>query len=320
MIKTVNTFKSADKETDIVYYVYTPEREIMPKAIVQISHGICEYVERYEELAEFLTANGVVVCGNDHLGHGKTAADPSKLGYFGNSDGDKNLVHDIHTLYGIMRQKYRRLPYIMLGHSMGSFIVRSYMTASNYGNEIDGVILCGTSGTNQPVGYGIMLASVISVFKGKMYRSKTLRKLAFKNYNQRFANENDEFSWLSKDTDIRTKYTADDHCNFTITAYGYRDLFRLLQEVSADEWAADIPLSLPVMFISGTEDPVGNYGEGVKLVYDKLDDAELNDVTLKLYENDRHEILNETDRSVVFEDILGFVNRVYEGVLEVNKL
>jgi len=320
MIKTVNTYKSADKETDIVYYVYTPEREVMPRAVLQISHGMCEYIERYEELAEYLTSNGVVVCGNDHLGHGKTAADTEKLGYFGDSDGDKNLVRDIHTLYEIMRQKYRRLPYIMLGHSMGSFIVRSYMTAANYGNEIDGVIICGTSGMDQPLRYGIIMASVISAFKGKMYRSKTLRKVALKNYNQRFADENDEFSWLSKDPDIRTKYTADDHCNFIFTAYGYRDMFRLLQEISKDEWAADIPLSLPVMLISGTDDPVGNYGDGVKAVYNKLDDAEVNDLTLKLYENDRHEILNETDKSLVFDDILGFVNRIYEGVLEVNKL
>jgi Lysophospholipase len=320
MIKTTGTFKSSDKITDVVYYVYTPEREINPKAILQISHGMCEYIERYEELAEFLTANGVVVCGNDHLGHGKTAADIDNLGYFGDSDGDTYLIRDVHSLYEIMRQKYRRLPYIMLGHSMGSFIVRSYMTNTNYGNEIDGVILSGTSGADVPYKYGKLIASVISILKGKKYRSKTLRKLIFKNYNHRFADESEEFSWITKDKDIRNKYTNDDHCNFIFTTYGYRDMFKLLETVSKDDWAGDIPLSLPVLFMSGTDDPVGNYGDGVKSIYEKLVDVELNDIALKLYDSDRHEILNETDRLTVFNDILGFVNHVYEGIVEVNKL
>lgn len=320
MIKTIGTFKSSNKINDIAYYVYTPEREITPKAILQIAHGMCEYIERYEDFAEFLTSNGIVVCGHDHLGHGKTASTLDDLGYFGERDGDKHLVQDLHIMYEIMRQKYRRLPYILLGHSMGSFITRLYMTSSNYGNEIDGVILCGTSGTDMPVRAGLILASLISAFKGKMYRSKILRNLTFKNYNQRFANEKDEFSWLTKDGDIRTKYTNDDHCNFMFTTYGYRDLFKILQKISKDDWATDIPLSLPVMFISGEEDPVGNYSEGVKAVYNRLLDVELNDVTMKLYKNDRHEILNETDKQVVYNDILEFINHVYEGVVELNKI
>ena len=320
MIKTTGTFKSSDKITDVMYCVYMPEREINPKAILQISHGMCEYIERYEKLAEFLTANGVVVCGNDHLGHGKTASDTEKLGYFGERDGDIYLTRDLHILYEIMRQKYRRLPYILLGHSMGSFIVRSYMTSSNYGNEIDGVILCGTSGIDIPYKYGNIIAEVISILKGKMYRSKTLRSLVFKNYNQRFADEKDEFSWLTKDKEIRDKYINDDHCNFIFTAYGYRDLFKLLAAISKDDWAADIPLSLPVLFLSGSDDPVGNYGEGVKSVYEKLVDVELNDAAMKLYDGDRHELVNETDKSVIFGDILEFVNHVYEGIIEVNKL
>ena len=320
MIKTTGTFKSSDKITDSAYYIYTPEREITPKAILQISHGMCEYIERYEELAEFLTANGIVVCGNDHLGHGKTVSDTENLGYFGERDGDIHLVQDIHILHDILRQKYRRLPYILLGHSMGSFIVRSYMTAANYGNEIDGVILSGTGGTDTAYKYGGFIASAISLFKGKMYRSKTLRSLVFKNYNQRFADEKDEFSWLTKDKEIRDKYTGDDHCNFIFTAYGYRDLFKLLGTISKDDWAADIPLSLPVLLISGSDDPVGNYGEGVKAVYEKLVDIELNDVSMKLYDGDRHELVNETDKSVIFGDILEFVNHVYEGIVEINKL
>lgn len=320
MIKTTGTFKSSNKINDIAYFVYTPEREINPKAILQISHGMCEYIERYEEFAEFLTSNGIVVCGNDHLGHGKTAVSNDELGYFGKNNGDKHLMSDLHLLHEILRQKYRRLPYVLFGHSMGSFVVRSYMTAENYGKEIDGVVLCGTSGVDLPIKSGLLLANVISTMKGKKYRSKTLRHLMFKNYNNQFTDENHEFSWLTKDCEIRNKYINDEHCNFMFTANGYRDMFKLMKNISTENWVKDIPLSLPIFIISGADDPVGDYGKGVQTIYDMFVESEVNDITLKLYTDNRHEILNEINRQEVFQDILEFIERVYDGYIEANKI
>ncbi len=308
-IKTEGTFLSADQKTEVHYYRYLPEGN--PIAILQISHGMCEHIGRYEMegFVSALTAQGIVVCGNDHLGHGLTAPAVSELGFF---EDYRDLVEDLHTLNGIMRKTYPRLPYILFGHSMGSFVARAYMVTYS---SLDGVILCGTSAGNQPLGLAKALASMIRALRGDHHQSKLLRELSFAGYNKAFAAEKDEHSWLCAIPAVRERYRVDTRSDFTFTATGYRELFKLLAFVSSDTWATEVPLSLPVFLIAGDADPVGENGEGVKEVYTRLEDHEMNELKMKLYSGGRHEIHNDTCREEVMNDIVAWIREVAEGVV-----
>jgi alpha-beta hydrolase superfamily lysophospholipase len=308
--KTTGTYPSSDKEHQISYNIYTPD--IPPVAVLQISHGMCEHIERYEEFAEYLTGHGIVVCGNDHLGHG--SAVPEDRGFFGSSGGAGHLVDDIEELRVIMRRRYRSLPYILLGHSMGSFIVRAYIV--KYKDTIDGVILSGTSGGDPRLKFGLFLTNILIKLRGERYRSRFVKRLQTANNNMRFKDENDSASWLTKDKEKRRIYNDDERCNFIFTLRGYNDLFRLLADVTSDQWALSVPKGLPVFIISGADDPIGDYGKGVQEVCDRLQDAEIYDLTMKLYPDCRHEILNETERGKVFGDIYDWIMKVREGVIE----
>lgn len=312
--KTTGTYLSSDKEHNIAYYVWTPE--IPPVAVLQISHGMCEFMERYEEFAFYLTERGIVVCGSDHLGHGNSASAEDR-GFFGRTGGDGHLVDDIEGLRLIMRRRYRSLPYILLGHSMGSFIARVYMV--KYSDALDGVILSGTSGGDVPIKFGLFISGLLIKLRGERYRSKWLKNLTSKDNNKRFKSEKNTVSWLSKDENIRGKYLADERCSFIFTVRGYNVMFKLLRDISAEDWAPSVPKGLPVFIISGADDPVGNYGTGVQLVCDRLQDAEIYDLSMKLYPGCRHEILNEIERETVYSDICDWIMKVREGVLECRK-
>lgn len=308
--KTTGTYQSVDKEHLLAYYVWTPES---PVAVLQICHGMCEFMERYEEFAVHLAERGIVVCGSDHLGHGSSASAEDR-GFFGSSNGDVHLVDDVEGLRLIMRRRYRSLPYILLGHSMGSFIARAYIV--KYKDALDGVILSGTSGGDVPIKFGLFISDFLIKLRGERYRSKWLKNMTSKDHNKRFQSENNKVSWLSKDENIRSRYLADERCSFIFTVRGYNDMFRLLRDISAEDWAPSVPKGLPVFIISGTDDPVGNYGAGVQLVCDRLQDAEIYELSLKLYPGFRHEILNETERETVYSDIVDWIMKVREGVLE----
>ena len=309
MNKTKNTFKSSNKTNDIAYYVYTPDMPV--RAVVQISHGMVEHIERYEDFASFLCEKGIAVCGNDHVGHGASSAS-GDWGFFGDG-GIATLVSDIDILNGIMKKKYPSVPYILLGHSMGSFIARKYITV--YGEHIDGVIISGTSGGNVPLGAGIFLTSLIGALRGKRYRSTMVEKIAMGSYNKRFPNEG-KYAWLTRDEKIREAYAADPRCTFSFTVGAYNEMFKLLREISSSDWAQKVPKGLPVFLASGRDDPVGDYGKGFEIVRDFLRDAELCTLKCKLYDNCRHEILNETNRDEVYADFLEFIDEVYESVIE----
>lgn len=309
MNKAMGTFLSSDKKTNIAYYVYTPDTPV--RAVVQISHGMIEHIERYEEFAEFLCENGIAVCGNDHIGHGASSSEED-WGYFGDG-GIYALVDDLDILNGIMKNKYRSAPYILLGHSMGSFVARKYITV--YGDHIDGVILSGTSGGNVPLGIGIAITALIGAMRGKRYHSPLVVKLAMKGYNSHFSKDEGEHAWLTRDPEIREKYASDPRCTFTFSVGAYNDLFKLLKDISSPGWAAGVPKSLPVFIASGSDDPVGDYGNGFKMVCDALESAEISKLKTRIYDNCRHEILNETNRQEVYGDFLGFINDVAEGVI-----
>lgn len=306
--KITGNFTSSDGVSTVPYYLYVPKGN--PFAVLQISHGMCEYIERYEKegFVSALTDAGIVVCGNDHLGHGPTVPD-EKLGFF--TDYER-LTEDLHILNGIVKKRYPSLPYILFGHSMGSFVARDYVTKFD---DIDGAVFSGTTAGDQPLGAAKMLAGLICKIKGETHRSKLLDKLAFGSYNKGFEDENDKVSWLSRDASVRQHYNNDKYCGFMFTSIAMRELFKLLISISSGEWVEKVPISLPVFIVSGDKDPLADGGEGIKTLYEALDDHEMNELKMKLYPDGRHEIYNDLCREEALKDLTEWVKEVSDGVV-----
>lgn len=271
-----------------------------PKAVIQIAHGVCEHIERYDDFARFLVGCGYVVVGNDHLGHGKSVNTLDELGYFADEDGDVRMVDDMHILYQIMKKRYPDLPYFLFGHSMGSLLARQYCAV--FGYELSGAIFCGTGNI---IGAAVLLKTPMDKLVEKLGAGSDkidLFALNSKAYNQAFRDENDDLAWLSRNVANREAYRADPYCGFQLKVGGFRDLATLMLKVSHPDWAFKIPVDLPILVISGAKDPVGGNGKGVLKVVDALEAAG-NEPTVILYPGDRHEILNEDDREIVYSDV-----------------
>ncbi len=298
------TFLSADGSTTIYGSVWEPEA--LPfRGIVQICHGMTEYVDRYQWLADQFCAKGFVVCGDDHLGHGRTATAETKLGYFGERNGDRYLIEDEDRMRKQVSACYPDLPYFLLGHSMGSFITRNYV--AQYGEGLAGYVCCGTSGPNPAVNMGLLLANLFVAAGGGRRKAKFLDRLAFGSYNKRIPNAVVGFEWLSRDEDTYLAYAADPKAGFLFTNAGFRDLFRLLKHASGRQWSKRLPPNLPILFCAGAEDPVGQYGKGVRKVYELVKSSGSTDVELCLYPGARHELQNELNREEFAEDVLNWM-------------
>ena len=281
---------------------WTPTQ--MPKAVVQIVHGIAEYAERYDAFARFLNAHGIAVVAEDHMGHGKSVGNDLPLGYF--YGGWLAAVADSYSLMKKTMTEYPGIPYILFGHSMGSFIARNYIC--RYGTGIDAAVIMGTG--MQPgavLRAALILAGVQKLFYGSRHVSKLIDKMAFGGYGSKIANPRTPWDWLSRDEERVDRYIADPMCGFTFTVNGFGALFTLVSRLHSQENLKAVPKDLPVFMVSGDADPVGDYGKGVRRAYDSLVAAGLKDISLKLYEGARHELLNETNRAEVMEDILKWV-------------
>ena len=311
--KLIGTFESSDGIDNCAYYIYLPTSIINGgyKGIIQISHGMCEYIERYEHFADFLTSHGYIVCGNDHLGHGNSVKSNDDLGYFAKKDGWSHLVNDLHRMTMIMKKKYPALPYILIGHSMGSFIARLYLT--RFPNELTCAVIMGTGDDKSLSDIGVRATRSVVSIKGERFRSDKLNTLIFGVYNDKIKDRQTIFDWLTHDREVIKKYIEDEKSNFVFTASGFVDLTTLLRKVSSQRWAEKVPKKLPVIFMAGTADPVGGYGKGVRNVYAKLIDEGCN-VDIKLYPGARHELVNETMKEIVFDDILNWINRKVGGM------
>lgn len=274
------------------------------KAVVQISHGMAEHAARYLQFAEYLCENGFAVVLHDHIGHGESAASPEQLGYFG-EHGEQSFVEDMKTVTDWAKKEYPALPLVLLGHGMGSLIARNY--TAQYGNLLAGAVYSGTSGSNPALGFGLLLCNVLIKCKGEKYRSKLLDKIAFGAYNKK-TEKRTPCDWASRDKQEVDKFIADPFCGYMYTVSGMKALFLTVREISKDSWYAALPQNLPVLLISGTMDPIGNYGKGVQEVYRHLKETGHRNVQIKLYDGARHEILNETNRKEVYADILDFFN------------
>ena len=306
-------FDSADGQNQIAGYLYT-HPEVKPHLVLQISHGMCEHIERYEDFAGFLAKNGIAVCGNDHLGHGSSVKTEEDFGFFTKKGGYEFVLQDLKTMNGIIHNHFPGLPVVLLGHSMGSFYARQY--AVQWPESIDGLIISGTGGPNPATAIGKNMAALISKTQGERHRSSMLYNLAFGTYLKKIENPRTPYDWISRDTDIVDIYAADPRCTFRFTANGYHELLSILQKVSSPDWAVGIRKDMPVLMISGDADPVGGYGKGVETVRDWLKGAGVKNLTFKLYPGARHEVLNETNREEVYNDVLAFLNQWWKASVQ----
>ncbi|MGN6751481.1 MAG: alpha/beta hydrolase [Intrasporangium sp.] len=278
-----------------------------PKAVVQIAHGMAEHSERYARFAEQLTACGYAVYAQDHRGHGSTAGTPEDEGYFADSGGFSTVVDDLHLVTIRAKAEQPGLPCFLLGHSMGSFLARSY--AARFGDELDGLILSGTGGDPGLLGkVGQLLATVEGRVRGRRHKSALLNTLTFGQYNKPFRPARTEFDWLSRDEAEVDKYIADTRCGNVFTSGFYADLLGGIAEISSDATVSRVPKDLPIHLVSGSMDPVGDRTKGVQEVASQYRRLGVADVTTKFWPDARHEVLNETNRDEVSAELIAWLD------------
>ncbi len=300
-------FLSADHKTQLHACKWIPVLDEI-KGVLQITHGMQEYIMRYEGFADYLNQHGWVVVGHDHLGHGASAADDTHLGYFCKENPSATLVQDMHRLRKQMQKEYPDVPYMMLGHSMGSYLLRKYL--AKYADGLQGAIIVGTGYVNPIVTLaGLSLVKILTLRYGEYHRSLIAEKLMFgkPSHGLDFTGTVYERSWLSKDVESVQKYYADPWCTYKFTLNGYKGLMDTVFFDCQDKNVKRIRKDLPILIASGDTDPIGNYGKGVRKVYQMMQKAGILDVSMKLYENDRHELLNEIDKEQVYKDFLDWM-------------
>ncbi len=298
------TFPSALGATMIHAKQWVPPAGVAVKGIFQITHGMAEYIERYDHFARFLAHEGFVVCGQDNIGHGGSVESPDEWGCMPAQTGKKTLIENVHTLRTIMiENRGDRLPYFMYGHSMGSFIVRSYLT--QYGQGLAGAVLSGTA--YQPAAVakaGLLMAKALVKIKGEAYRSSVLYNMAEGAYSKAIKNARTRCDWLSTDPLLVDAYVNDPACGFRFSAGAYVVLMGLLADLAKTKRLKRIPSTLPIFLIAGFDDPVGDRGRGVTQVFKEYKDAGLKKVDMRLYLGMRHEVHNEVDKEKVYNDVL----------------
>ncbi|MGI6529002.1 MAG: alpha/beta fold hydrolase [Clostridia bacterium] len=279
-------------------YIFTPVNNI--KGVVHVIHGMAEHFDRYREFASFLNDHGYVVCGTDLPGHGRSVGE--KKGYF---KSHEDVVKAVLELNKSIREMYNGMRIICFGHSMGSFFAE--YIASKHKGEFDAYVFSGTQGVNGIIPLAKFIAGIEVLFRGEKHESKLLSRLSFGMYNKAFKPTRTDFDWLTRDHERVVDYVKDDLCGFTFTSKAYFEMFKVLKEVNSSKWAKSLDKDLKYLFVSGDRDPVSNNGKGVLKLVERMKKANVKDVRVKLYEDCRHELLNELNREMVFKDILDFI-------------
>ncbi len=319
------TYPSFDGVSNIHAMVWRPPIGVQPHGIVQLIHGMAEHIERYDAFARFLASAGFLVCGHDHIGHGHSVSSRDELGHMPPENGAEVLVEDVDTLRYIVQHAFDeveviptadgpdivegKLPYFIFGHSMGSFTLRVYLT--RHGQGLAGAIICGTGQQPQPLSLmGNTLARLGSRFRGERMKSHLIHNMADGAFVRQVDDPQTEFDWISSSRQNIDDYIEDELNGFQFTLGGYATLTRLTLLAVDLELAKQIPNSLPLLFIAGSKDPVGDQGAGVKAAAQMMERAGQEDVEVILYDGMRHEVLNEEDSDLVFDDVLAWLEAV----------
>ena len=292
-------FPSKDGITQIHALEWIPENA--PKAILQIAHGMVEHIERYSDFAAYLAENGIYVTGHSHLGHGKSMIGKEKMGYFASPNGNECVIEDIHSLRKLTQEKYPGVPYFLMGHSMGSFLTRQYL--GMYADGLSGAIIMGTG--EQPdaiLAGGKLVCKMIAAFKGWEHRSDFVNSLVIGGFEKEMGK-----GWLSRNEENVKTYAKDPLSGFVFTLNAFYHMFDGMSKMNAQEKKGNFPKELPIFFVAGSEDPVGGHGKGVETVYERYLAKGAKNASIKLYADDRHEILNECDKEIVYKDLLEWI-------------
>ncbi|MCI8616983.1 MAG: alpha/beta hydrolase [Clostridia bacterium] len=283
--------------------IFIPETEV--KGIVQISHGMAEHKERYYDFMRFLTNNGYVTIINDHRGHGKSVKSNEDLGYFYDNKAEY-IVEDLHQITLYIKEKYPNKKIVLFGHSMGSMVVRKYL--KKYDKDIDKLIVCGSPSKNSFSKLGVIVSKIMKCLKGEKYRSKFIHKLAFGNYNKKLKKVKSNNSWVCANEESVTKYDNDKLCGFVFTTNGFENLFKLMGDIYTFKGWKLYNKKMPIFFIAGSDDPVIINKQKWLKSQEFLKKIGYLNITNRLYNNLRHEILNEKNRDEVYNDVLDFIN------------
>ena len=298
-------FNSSTGKNRIHTRMCIPNGEV--RAVVQIVHGIAEHIVRYDDFMSFLASNGFVAVGTDHLGHGKSIEKEDQLGFLADKDGWTYIVNDEEILRRAMKENYPNVPQIVFGHSMGSFVTRTHLI--RFPGAFDAAIISGT-GNQSPalVLGGLAMGNLVVALKGPHHYSKLLNNMAFGSYNKLYGEVRTEYDWLSRDEAQVDKYVADPLCGFIPSCSLFRDMMTGIKLITTHTNLEKMNKDAPVYFMSGDMDPVGECGKGVKLAYENFKKAGMKDVSIKLYKDGRHEMLNELNKDEVYADILAWIN------------
>ena len=277
-----------------------------PKAIVHIVHGMSEHAARYDHFASWLNENGITVVSSDLRGHGKTAGELRNVGHFATRNGWEKVCKDICLITEETIKKHPNLPIIFLGHSMGSFLIRKI--SYSFGNFGSGYIFSSTAGHPGLIGIaGVRIAKLNVKLMGRRNKSQLMTQLTFGDFNKKYKNKKTKKDWLTKDESIVNQYINDPYCMQTFSSQFYNDLVEGVLEINETSNINKMVKNLPVLLFAGDMDPVGNYGKGTKEVYEKMKKCGVKDIELVLYEDGRHEMLNETNKMDVYQMILNWI-------------
>ncbi|MCF0242161.1 MAG: alpha/beta fold hydrolase [Treponema sp.] len=309
-MKTRSFFQKVRDGEEIWVNQWLPEDDESVKGVVVFHHGLCEHSMRYESLATTLSENGYVVQGYDMRGHGRTAVNDLEKGsgMFGKlaeNNGFDIVVDDLNEMIDNVKKDYPDKEITLLAHSFGSFVGQAFI--EEYGTKINKCLLMGTSGPNPIAGIGCFITKFIMFFKGKNKSSKFLYNLAFGSYNKKIENPKSKNAWLTKDEFGVQLYEMDEWCNFDLTTSFYKDMTQGLVRVHSKKNMKRIPKDLPLLFVYGSDDPVGNYGKSIKKLISIYKENGVKNITEIIYEGDRHEPLHETNHEQVESDILEWI-------------
>lgn len=311
MQTTTLSYPSHDNALTIRALVWEPDDaarpDFSPRAVVQIVHGMSEHVERYAPFAEFLVGRGFVVCANDHVGHGKTAGERD-LGHMPLANGADVLVEDVHALREKVCERYPHARHVMFGHSMGSFVTRVYLT--RHADGLSAAIMCGTG--QQPriqAVAGRVITRLIAQIRGERHVSRFVDSLGAGAYGRAIKDARTDVDWISSDPDVVDEYIADPLCGQPFTVGAYATLASLVADATDARLARRVPKDLPLLFVAGAEDPVGDCGRGVARAVDEYRNAGVRLVEMGIYPGARHEILNEPCHEAVWHDVEEFLAR-----------